>query len=95
MSKHFGERVIKEVLERRESGYTLRQIADQLGYEYIQIKRLLYRYNAKQRTPRLPKPKGRSSTRGLTSEQKKDLKIEKLEMEVDLLRSFLQVAGRM
>lgn len=95
MSKHFGERIIEDVLAMREQGYTLQKIADELGYDYIQIKALLYRYGAKQRNSSTPKAKGRPRTQGLTEEQKKDLKIKKLEMEVDLLRSFLQAAGRM
>ena len=95
MSKHFGEKIIGKVLELREQGYTLREISQQLGFEHIQIERLIKRFNKKQRTPIASQPKGRPCVRKLTADQKKDLRIRQLEREVELYRSFLQAAGRM
>ena len=96
MSKHFGEKIIGKVLELKRQGLTKRQIGEQLGFDYLQIKELLKRYNRKQRSPALlPRPKGRPKQRPLTTNQEKDMRIKQLEREVELYRSFLQAAGRM
>ena len=96
MRKHFGEKIIKKVLELKGQGFTKRQIGEQLGFDQLQIKELLKRYYRKQRNPVLfIKAKGRPRKRPLTTAQEKDLRIKQLEREVELYRSFLQVAGRM
>lgn len=96
MSKHFGNKIIEKVLKLKAQGSSKRQIAEQLGFDYLQIKELLKRHNRKQRSSvQKPKPKGRPRSRALTSSQEKDLRIKQLEREVELYRSFLQAAGRM
>ena len=96
MSKHFGEKIIQKVLELKEQGYTRRQIGEQLGFEFQQIKGLLKRYYRNQRKGvAISRPKGRPRCRALTTMQEKDLRIKQLEREVELYRSFLQAAGRM
>jgi orotate phosphoribosyltransferase-like protein len=95
MSKHFGEKIIQQVLELKEQGYTRRQIGEKLGFEFEQIKELLKRYYRNQRKGAISTPKGRPRCRALTTMQEKDLRIKQLEREVELYRSFLQAAGRM
>ena len=96
MAKQYGKDIIGKVLEMKEQGYTHREIAEQLGYQYKQIKKLVERHNKNQRKqPAIPKRKGRPRTRVLTGQEALERRIQELEREVDLYRSFLQAAGRM
>ena len=95
MSKHFGEGIIGTVLKMRESGYMVGEIAKKLGFERIQIERLLHRHSRKQRLGEpVPKRKGRPPSSTLQTKQDMRRRIISLEREVELLRSFLQAAGR-
>ena len=96
MGKQFGEKIYPQLLELKSKGYTRQMIADELGYTKIQVKNLLFR----QRKSRLgiitiPRKKGRPRKRPITTEENYQQQIKQLEMENDLLRSFLQAAGRM
>ena len=96
MGKHYWRETLPRVLGMRENGYTYRMIAEELGFSMDQIKRLLERYNRKQRKPqKIPLKRGRPRTRPLVGEQEYMERIKQLEMGNDLLRSFLQAAGRM
>ena len=96
MGKHYWRETLPKVLEMKENGYTYRLIAEELGFSMDQIKRLLERYNRKQRKPQqIPLKRGRPRIRPLAGEQEFLERIKQLEMENDLLRSFLQAAGRM
>lgn len=96
MGKHYWRETLPKVLEMKENGYTQRMIAEKLGFSMDQIKRLLERYNRNQRKPqKIPLKRGRPRIRPLVGEQEFLERIKQLEMENDLLRSFLQAAGRM
>ncbi len=96
MGKHYWRETLPKVLEMKENGYTHRMIGEELGFSMDQIKRLLERYNRKQRkTQKIPLKRGRPRIRPLVGEQEYLERIKQLEMENDLLRSFLQAAGRM
>ena len=80
-------------------GKTQAQIAEYFGLKdkYV-IKGLLKRDRAKERRIAaniIPKLKGRPRKKVSISEQDKDNEIKRLKMEVELLRSFLQISGRM
>ena len=95
MGKHFGKNILPTVLKLRQEGYLLDEIARELGFEYLQIKRLICRYNRKQRLSEpVPKRRGRPPTQAPETKQVMQRRIEQLECEVELLRSFLQAAGR-
>jgi transposase len=95
MGKHYWRETLPKVLEMKENGYTHRVIAEELGYSMDQIKRLIERYNRKERTPqKIPLKRGRPRIRPLVGEQEYLERIKQLEMENELLRSFLQAAGR-
>ena len=95
MGKHFGETIIARVLQMKEQGMTHRAIGEEFGLSTIQIKKLVERYNRKSRSPAVvPKRRGRPRKQPLRSEQDYMPRIKQLEMEVELYRSFLQVAGR-
>ena len=96
MGKHYWRETLPKVLEMKENGYTHRMIAEELGFSMDQIKRLLERNNRKQRNlQKIPLKRGRPRIRPLVGEQEYLERINQLEMENDLLRSFLQAAGRM
>lgn len=96
MGKHFGKRIIQQVLEMKKQGMTNNAIAEEFGLTKIQIKQLVKRYNRSNRLPAIvPKRQGRPRKRPLVSEQDYVQRIKQLEMEVELYRSFLQAAGRM
>ena len=96
MGKHYWEEILPRVLELKESGYTHRMIGDELGYTQEQIKELVKRYHRQQRHPiQTLRKRGRSRKRPMSTEEEYQQRIKRLEMENDLLRSFLQAAGRM
>jgi hypothetical protein len=95
MGKHYGKYIIAQVLEMKKQGETHRAIAEKYGLTKTQIKKLVGRYNRSKRAlSGVPKKSGRPRKRPLTSEQDYIQRIKRLEMEVDLYRSFLHAAGR-
>jgi transposase len=96
MGKQYGKFIIGQVLEMKELGMTHQAIAEEYGLTKTQIKKLVERYNKRKRMPfNVPKQKGRPRKQPLITEQDCMQRIKQLEMEVELYRSFLQVAGRM
>jgi transcriptional regulator len=96
MGKQFGKEIIPQVLELRTKGYTLRKIGEELGYTKKQIKNLLYRQRGNTaRIVSISRKRGRPRKRPISTEEEYQQRIKQLEMENDLLRSFLQAAGRM
>ena len=98
--KQFGDVILNDVLKMKAEGKSNREISEFYGFKskYV-IKQLIARYHRKQRKIDagiviLPKGRPRKGT-GLTDEQKKDNEIKHLKMENELLRSFLQIVGRM
>lgn len=84
------------ILQMRKDGLTRQEIADVLGFEKVQIKNWISRYNRKQtKAPAPPRKQGRPRKRPLSDPQALALRIQELEREVELYRSFLQAAGRM
>ncbi len=84
------------IIKMRNEGYTRQQIADALGLEKIQIKNWVKRFNhRKNALPKVPSRRGRPRTRTMTTPEALALRIQELEREVELYRSFLQAAGRM
>ena len=88
-----------ELLAMREAGYTRQEIADQLGLEKEQVKNWIIRYNRKQArlaAGLVPKHRGRprknSAPKDIVSEQQYE--INRLKMENELLRDFLQSVER-
>lgn len=96
--KHFTEEFINEVNQMISDGKTQREIAEYFGYkDKFAIKALVKRQHKKGKYIEAgitPKPKGRPRKNAIISEESKDNEIKKLKMEVELLRSFLQIAGR-
>ena len=82
----------------RQGGMTLREIADELGFSYKQLRDWSYRHNREKRNILLempPKPKGRPRKDGEAAKQDVQKELERLRMENKLLRDFLRFAERM
>ena len=96
MGKQFVQEILPKGLELKKQGYTHQMIGEQLGYSKVQIKKLVERYNKKEHSPiKISIKRGRPRKRPIATEEGYQQRIKQLEMENDLLRSFLQAAGRM
>ena len=96
MGKQYWKEILPRALELKEHGYTHRMIGDELGYTREQIKELVKRYHTQQRHPiQTLRKRGRPRKKPISTEKEYQQRIKQLEMENDLLRSFLQAAGRM
>ena len=85
------------ILSMREEGLTLREIGDELGLSYKQMRDWSYRHNRELRNAaigREPRPKGRPRKDGQPPHQDPQKELERLRMENKLLRDFLQSVGR-
>ena len=85
------------ILSMREAGLTRQEIADELGLTKIQVKSWITRYNQRSKNMAagiLPKTKGRPRKRALSSKEEYEREIAKLQMEIKLLRDFLQSMER-
>lgn len=96
--KHFGADIIEEVLQMKSEGKTNREISEHIGFndKYV-IKRLISRYNRNQcqiEAGTLPRKRGRPRNTEPQAPDDKDRLIKQLQMENDLLRSFLSETGR-
>ena len=86
------------MLEMREEGLTHREIAEKNGYTKKQVTKFFERQNKKARLGermKIPNVKGRPHKYPVTQEQGIKRRINELERENELLRSFLHAAGRM
>lgn len=96
--KHFSETIINEVKQMVSMGKTHREVAEYFGLKDKEvIKSLLKRERSKEKRIQagiIPRSKGRPRKNGIISVQSRDAEIRILKMEVELLRSFLQIAGR-
>ena len=88
-----------ELLAMRKAGYTRQEIADHFGLEKSQIKSWITRYNheqARQAAGLPPKHRGRPRKDAPpASIAEYQYEIDRLKMENELLRDFLQSVGRM
>ncbi len=98
----------KEIIQLWEEGKTLREISEQLGFSYKQVRNFKTRYNEKQRKIAAGiaiKKKGRPAKDSVVTEEdkladlryklaRKDARIKQLEMENELMRDFLSLTER-
>lgn len=97
MGKHYTAKEKAEIEGLRKNGYSHQEIGERLGYSRMQIKEYFHRLYRKERGGTAltsPKRKGRPRKTPQTPEKEYELRIKELEREVELLRSFLHVAGR-
>ena len=98
----------QEILEMKSQGKTLREIGNQLGFNYEQLHNFISRHNEKQRKIAAGiaiKKKGRPAKDSVITEEdkladlryklaRKDARIKQLEMENELMRDFLSLTER-
>lgn len=95
MGKQYGKEILPIVLELEQQGYTHRMVAEELGYTREQIKGLVKQYHRRQRKlPAVCCQRSRPRKQPLSAEEEYKKRIGQLEMENELLRSFLQDGGR-
>ena len=91
------EGLTEVVRTRHEQGETYAEIASDYGLEKKQMKQLMARRRRKERkiaAGYIPRPKGRPRKEPESEEVKRNNEIERLRMQVELLRNFLSEAGR-
>ena len=93
-----SKQLIKEVLEKQNEGKTYREIGELYGLSIKQITNLIYRHRSviKETSEKgqPPKRRGRPRRSPLTSMSEFECEINRLRMENELLRNFLQNIGR-
>ena len=85
------------IVTMRAEGLTLREIGDELGLSYKQMRDWSYRHNREQRNiaaGKEPRPKGRPRKDGQPPKQDAQKELERLRMENKLLRDFLRSMER-
>jgi hypothetical protein len=96
--KHFGESIINEVKQMIFEGKTYKEIADFFGWkDKLVVHDLMKRERRKERHASegmISNAKGRARKDGMITDNDKNAEIKRLKMEVELLRSFLQITGR-
>lgn len=92
------DKLEKEIDQMLTEGKTQREIAAFFGFK---DKTIVHQYLKRQRRKKervmagiLPKRRGRLPNGYVPTEEEKDNEIKRLKMEIQLLRSFLQSAGR-
>lgn len=92
--KGFGEAIIADVLRMKQEGKSYREISEFYGFNDKKVIKqwLVERHNKKMRKVAkgiMPKKKGRPRKSEIGPEEYKDYVIKQLQMENDLLKSFL------
>ena len=90
--KHYGRIFTERILALKAQGLTHRQIAVELGVEYLVIKKAVERENKRQRKVQageLPKLRqGRPRVKPMTTLEELQKRNKELEMENELLKKF-------
>ena len=87
----------KEIFEMKAAGKSNRKIREQYGLSEKQLKNLITRHNRAEERLQAgiqPRRRGRPPKGYQPTEQEKDNEIKRLKMENEMLRDFLQIAGR-
>ena len=85
------QELLPEVNRLRESGYTYRQIAEELGLSDGEVAKELLKRERRKAAQGLPVRRGRKPAKTL---QEYKYENKRLKMEVELLRDFLSLTGK-
>lgn len=86
-----------EIVAMQKEGKTYREIANHFGVDREQVKECMKRCRIRQRKQAAgiqPKPKGRPRKDGQPPHESTAAELKRLRMENQLLRDFLEFAGR-
>ena len=89
---HYPPAIKTEVIERHREGESVHALSREYGISRWAIR--CWCDLTKESIQSVPKRRGRPRTKPETSQKAMELKIKQLQMEVELLRSFLQAVGR-
>jgi transposase-like protein len=90
--RHYPASVKAEVVKKLEDGESIKQLSREYGISRYAI--FSWSGRKKPKEPPIPKHRGRPRKTPISKQRELELENKQLRMEVDLLRSFLQVAGR-
>jgi len=92
--KHYKE----EIYQMKEEGLSYREVGEKLGYTRDQVKYFVRRQRERQKKANekeIPvKHRGRPRKKPITNQKEMESEINRLKMENELLRDFLQYIGR-
>ena len=91
------EAVEHELIALRAAGKTRQETADALGLTKSRVKNWISRYKRKQaeiKRGNLPKRRGRPKQKAVSGLKELEKEKARLQMENDLLRTFLEITGR-
>lgn len=91
--KHYPESTKTEVLAKLEEGRPIRALSREYRISRYAIYSWAGRGTKKEKTS-IPKRRGRKRKIPIATQKELETENKRLKMEVDLLRSFLQAAGR-
>lgn len=90
--KHYPVNIKVEVVKKLEDGESIKKLSRDYGISRYAI--FSWAGRGKPNKPAAPKRRGRPRKTPITKQRELELENKQLRMEVDLLRSFLQAAGR-
>ena len=90
--KHYPANIKAEVVKKLEEGESIIKLSREYGISRYAI--FSWAGRGKPKEPTVPKRRGRPRKTPITKHRELELENKQLRMEVDLLRSFLQAAGR-
>lgn len=91
---HYPEVMKQEIVNKQKEGYPVRALSREYGISRYAIQSWCGLRPEKEIAKATPKRRGRPRRNEILSEKEMNNEIQRLKMENDLLRSFLQVAGR-
>ena len=83
-----------QIMSMRAAGKTRREVAEKLGLNEIQIKNWINRHNKEEKRKEIGLPPKRCGRKPAATLQEYKYENKRLQMENELLRDFLHVAGR-
>ena len=92
--KHYSKIIREEIKQKQKSGQSVNSLSIEYKISRYAIQSWCGLRPEKEIISVAPRRRGRPRKNQLLTEKEKDNEIKRLTMENDLLRSFLQIAGR-
>ena len=92
--KHYPEAIREEIVNKQKTGQSVNSLSKEYGISRWAIQVWCGLRSEKEIAQIAPRRRGRPQKERILTGKEKDTEIKRLTMENDLLRSFLQAAGR-
>jgi hypothetical protein len=92
--RHYPKIIKEEIKEKQKTGQSVNSLSREYGISRYAIQSWCGLRPEKEIVSAEPRRRGRPRKNKILTEKEKDNEIKRLTMENDLLRSFLQIAGR-